>query len=138
MKLITSTFFFLIILTGCVKENVAPTEIKTNSSKTYGNIDKPKSEYWYNGTTGTALVRVICKNCTAIASFGDNTIPFLFNDEGVGYLKFTQEVGLPIYVAVCPDGTKAIKVDVLNPQNVALFSYSGTVTANWINTYIIK
>ncbi len=126
------------MLIGCAKENVAPIEIKGNSSKTYGNIDKSKSEYWYNGTTGTSLVRVICKNCTAIASFGNNAIPFLFNDDGVGYLKFTQNAGLPVYIAVCPDGTKAIKVDILDSRNIALFSYSGSVTANWINTYVIK
>lgn len=138
MKLITYTLFFASILTSCTKEDVVPIVVETNSVKTYGNNDTSNSEYWYNGTTGSSLVRVICKSCTASANFGGNAIPFLFNNEGVGYLKFTQKVGLPVYITVCPDGTKAIKVDVLNSQNIALFSYSGTVTANWINTYLIK
>jgi hypothetical protein len=133
MKLITYTIIFSVILTGCGKENLVP-----NSTNKYSDNYTSNSEYWYNGTTGTALVRVMCKNCTAIASFGDNAIPFLFNEDGVGYLKFTQKVGLPVYIAVCPDGTKAIKVDILDSRNMALFSYSGNVTANWINTYVIK
>ena len=131
----------VILLTGCVKENVAPIVLKADSpkkEKTYGDSDTSNPEYWYNGTKGTALVRVICKDCTAIASFGVDTVPFLFNDDGVGYLKYTPKVGLTVYIAVCPGGTKAIKADILDSKNIALFSYSGTGSSNWINTYLIN
>ncbi len=112
---------FVILLTGCVKENVAPILLNADSSKkekTYGDSDTSNPEYWYNGTKGMALVRVICKDCTAIASFGVDTVPFLFNDDSVGYLKYTPKVGLTVYHG----GTNAIKADILDSKNIALFS----------------
>jgi hypothetical protein len=120
-----------LLLTGCIKANIAPVSSKSNTSTT--QVDT----YWYNGTKGTALIRVTCNNCNAIATIGDATIPFLFNEQGVGQLKYTPAPGLAVYIAVCPDGVKAIKAEILDATNTSLYTYSG-VSGNWNNTYIIK
>ena len=135
------TLLFAVILAGCAKENIMPVSPKLTpqqNEKVYSDTDTSNPEYWYNGTTGTALVRVVCMDCTAIANFGSDYIPFMFNADGVGYLKYTPKTGMQVYIAVCPRGTKAIKADILDSKNVSLFSYSGTNTANWINTFVIK
>lgn len=131
---------FTILLTGCAKENVMPITAKqeTDEIKKVSSVSTTNSDYWYNGTLGTAEVRVSCKGCTAIASFGTDAIPFLFNEDGVGYLKYTPKAELPVYIAVCPGNSKAISVDILDSKNAKLFSYSGTISSNWINTFIIK
>lgn len=142
--------FYLIILfvlfTGCVKDYISPISTKTTStiktdtvkSITYSDTDTSNPEYWFNGSKGTALVRVICKDCDAIATIGNDTRPFLFNSDGVGYLKYTPAAGLSIYIAVCPGSTKEIKADIFDAKNLPLFNYSGVNTSNWIYTFVIK
>jgi hypothetical protein len=113
---------------------------KTDSLKTvsYNPTDTKNAYYWYNGTTGPAQIRVSCKDCSAIATIGNASIPFMFNDEGVAYLKYTPKTGLSIYIAVCPTGAKAINVDILDPNKAPLFNYAGVITANWLNTFVIR
>ena len=146
-----------ILLTGCLKAEIAPTPIVSSipeKSATAANAiakkdtvksvsyspdtDTSNPDYWYNGTKGTALIEVICKDCDAIATIGTTTIPFLFNANGVGVLKYTPAPGLVINIAVCPGSAKALKVDVLDSKNTALYSYSGIITGNWSSAYTVK
>lgn len=136
-----------LLLTGCLKANITPTfsknntgTIKTDTSN--GNINIAKADSvatydWYNGTTGTALIQVTCNDCNAIATIGNVTTPFLFNEQGVGQLKYTPASGLLVYIAVCPGSVKTIKADIFDETNTSLYTYSG-VSGNWSNTYIIK
>ncbi len=150
-----SIYFILtcILLTGCLKAEIAPTPLvpsttakSTTSTKTdtlksvsYSpDTDTSNPDYWYNGTKGTALIQVTCKECDAIATIGSNTIPFIFNAAGVGMLKYTPAPGLLINIAVCPGSTKSIKAEVLDTKNAALYSYSGVITGNWSGSYTIK
>jgi hypothetical protein len=152
-----SIYFILlasILLTGCLKAEIAPSpiatstavkaEVKTTKTDTVKTVsyspdtDTSNPEYWYNGTKGTALIQVTCKDCDAIATIGTVTIPFLFNANGVGVLKYTPAPGLLINIAVCPGSAKAIKADILDTKNVALYSYSGLITGNWSGTYTIQ
>ena len=129
-----------------MKEYITPVSAKTTGTVkadsvktiTYSDTDTSNPEYWYNGSKGTALIRVVCKDCSALATIGNDTIPFLFNAEGVGYLKYTPTAGLSISLAVCPGSTKEIKADIFDAKNVSLFTYSGVNTANWLNTFVIK
>ncbi|WP_377130521.1 hypothetical protein [Mucilaginibacter antarcticus] len=141
---------------GCKKENLSAispaqpviakaatatvTATKADSVKTtsYNPTNTSNPEYWYNGTTGTAQIRVSCKDCSAIAKIGETAVPFMFNDEGVGTLRYTPKTGLSIYIAVCPGGTKAATVDILDNNKASLFNYAGVITANWLNTFVIK
>lgn len=135
-----------VLFTSCMKASIAPISAKkisainadTLKSISYSPTDTSNPDYWYNGTKGTAVVRVTCKDCTAIATIGDQTIPFLFNDDGVGVLKYTPKAGLSIYIAVCPGGAKAIKADIFDSNSASLFTYSGGITSNWLNTFVIK
>lgn len=151
-----SIYFILlvpILLTGCLKAEIAPTPIvpstavknttttKTDTVKSISyspDTDTSNPEYWYNGTKGTAVIQVTCKDCDAIATIGTTTVPFIFNAAGVGMLKYTPAPGLAINIAVCPGGAKAIKADILDNKNVALYSYSGLITGNWSGTYTVK
>ena len=143
-----------LLLTGCLKADIAPTPTPTKSN-TIQNIsttkvdtvkgasyspdtDTSNPDYWYNGTKGTAVIQLTCKDCDAIATIGTVTIPFIFNAEGVGMLKYTPAPGLVIKLAVCPGSAKPIKADIFDGSNKALFSYSGTISGNWSGTYIIK
>ncbi|MGF7080430.1 hypothetical protein [Mucilaginibacter sp. UYCu711] len=137
-------FFFILFtlfLSSCVKENVSPVLTEpsdTNTNKIFSGINTSIPDYWFNGTKGSAVVRVICKDCTAIASFAGDAIPFLFNSDGIGYLKYNPAAGTPVYFAVCPGGNKAIKADVYDSKNQSVFSFSGTLVANWTNTFVVK
>jgi hypothetical protein len=155
-----SIYFILlasILLTGCLKADIAPTPIvsstpekNTTVTNAPGKTDTVKSvsyspdtdtsnpDYWYNGTKGTALIQVTCKDCDAIATIGTATIPFIFNAAGVGTLKYTPAPGLAIKIAVCPGSAKPIKADVFDNNNTALYSYSGVITGNWSGAYTIK
>ena len=152
-----SIYFILlasILLTGCLKAEIAPSpittsatakaEIKTTKTDTVKSVsyspdtDTSNPDYWFNGTKGTALIQVTCKDCDAIATIGTATIPFIFNAAGVGVLKYTPTPGLSINIAVCPGSTKPIKADILDSKNTALFSYSGTITGNWSGSYTVK
>lgn len=151
-----SIYFILasILLTGCLKAEIAPSPIitvttvkadakitKTDTVKTVSyspDTDISNPDYWYNGTNGTAIIQVTCKDCDAIATIGTTTVPFIFNAAGVGVLKYTPAPGLAIQIAVCPGSAKNIKADVLDSKNVALYSYSGLITGNWSGTYTIK
>jgi hypothetical protein len=155
-----SIYFILlasILLTGCLKAEIAPTPVasstpdknttaanatvKTDTVKSVSyspDTDTSNPDYWYNGTKGTALIQVTCKDCDAIATIGTITIPFLFNDNGVGVLKYTPALGLLINIAVCPGSAKPIKADVFDSKNTALYSYSGLITGNWSGAYTIK
>jgi hypothetical protein len=145
-----SVYIFLLsfLLTGCLKANIAPTSSisTTGTNKKVDSLSKnittsqaaPTNTYdWYNGTKGTAIIKVTCINCNAIATVGDVTIPFLFNDQGVGQLKYTPAPGLAVRIAVCPDGVKAMKAEIFDAANTSLYTYSG-VSGNWSNTYTIK
>jgi hypothetical protein len=151
-----SIYFTLasLLLIRCTKADIAPTSPKSNIS-TIQNVNTFKTDtlksvsynadtdtsnpnYWYNGTTGTALIQVTCKDCTAIATIGTTAIPFMFNANGVGVLKYTPAPGLPIQIDVCPNGNKTIKTEIFNNTNTALYSYSGAITGNWSGTYINK
>lgn len=100
-------------------------------------VDTAKAYDWYNGTKGTALIRVTCNNCNALATIGNVTVPFLFNEQGVGQLKYTPSPGLPIYIAVCPGSIKSIKAEIFDAANASLYTYS-SISGNWNSTYIVK
>lgn len=146
-----------ILLTGCLKAEIAPTPVvsstpeknataanatvKTDTVKSVSyspDTDTSNPDYWFNGTKGTAVIQVTCKDCDAIATIGTVTIPFLFNAAGVGVLKYTPAPGLAIQIAVCPGSAKPIKAEILDSKNTALYSYSGTITGNWSSAYTIK
>jgi hypothetical protein len=136
-----------LLLTGCLKANITPisskndiTPIKADSVKSTVNdlTDTSNPDYWYNGTKGTALIQVTCENCNAIATIGTTTVPFLFNSNGVGVLKYTPTPGLAISIAVCPGGVKSIKADIFDATNKSLYTYSAVSTGNWSGTYTIK
>ena len=155
-----SIYFILlasILLTGCLKAEIAPTPVvsstpdknttvanatvKTDTVKSVSyspDTDTSNPDYWYNGTKGTAMIQVTCKDCDAIATIGTVTVPFLFNDAGVGVLKYTPAPGLPILIAVCPGSAKPIKAEILDSKNTALYSYSAVITGNWSGAYTIK
>gem|GEM_PF-2865541 len=133
-----------LLLTGCLKANIAPVSPKSNTGtikadtlNSNTNIPQADTYDWYNGTKGTALIKVTCNDCNAIATIGNVTTPFLFNDQGVGQLKYTPASGLLIHIAVCPGGVKTIKADIFDATNTSLYTYSG-VSGNWNDTYIIK
>jgi hypothetical protein len=151
-------FLLSVLLTGCLKADIAPVPLKNNASSiktdtvaktintvkadtvnnnTIAQTDTSDANYWYNGTKGTALIQVTCADCTAIATIGDVSTPFLFNKQGVGLLKYTPASGLSVHIAVCPGSTKTMKVDIFDATNASLYTYSG-VSGNWINTYVIK
>jgi len=134
-----------VLLISCRKADIEPVStksaIKTDSLK--NNIysqdtNTSNPNYWYNGTTGTALIQVTCSNCTALATIGTETIPFLFNANGVGLLKYSPVSGLLVKIAICPTGTEAIKADVLGANGTPLYSYAGIISSNWSAAYIIK
>lgn len=136
-----------LLLTSCLKANIAPTSSKSNispvksdslKSTIYSPTDTSNPDYWYNGTTGPALIQVTCENCTAMATIGTATIPFLFNSDGVGVLKYTPTSGLTINIAVCSGGVKSIKAVVFDATNKSLYTYSGISTGNWSGTYTIE
>jgi hypothetical protein len=130
---------------GCSKGGITPASTPKNSIKTdtlnttiTTTKTNPVTTYdWYNGTTGTALIQVICNDCTAIATIGNVTTPFLFNDQGIGQLKYTPTPGLSVYIAVCPGTVKMIKADIFDATNTSLYTYSGA-TSNWNTTYTIN
>ncbi|GAB3902838.1 hypothetical protein [Mucilaginibacter boryungensis] len=136
-----------LLLASCIKESITPTSGKNNTSvikadtlsRNTGAIQSttPNTYDWYNGTTGTALIQVTCNNCTAIATIGNITTPFIFNEQGVGQLKYTPAPGLMIYIAVCPGSVKAIKATIFDAANTSLYTYSG-ISGNWNDTYIVK
>lgn len=152
----------LLISTGCQKTDVAPTVppeaastsltnntaviSSTNTTKidtekqTANNSDTDTSnpDYWYNGTKGTAIIKVTCKDCTAIATIGDFTLPFMFNADGVGMLKYTPAPGLLIKIAVCPAGAQALTADILDSSNKTSYSYAGVIPGNWSGSYLVK
>jgi enoyl reductase-like protein len=132
---------YLIILSllfaGCAKNTIAPVSSKINTSNTNNISNTQIDDYWYNGTKGTAVIRVTCNNCSAIATVGTATTPFLFNDQGVGLLKYTPTSGLSVYIAVCPGSVKQIKAEILDAKNTAIYTYSGVID-NWNTTYVIK
>ncbi|RYZ99669.1 MAG: hypothetical protein EOP47_16145 [Sphingobacteriaceae bacterium] len=146
-----------ILLTGCLKAEIAPSPIVPSTSEknaaaanttaktdTLKNVsyspdtDTSNPDYWFNGTKGTAIVQVTCKDCDAIATIGVTTVPFIFNAAGVGVLKYTPITGLPIQIAVCPGSAKSIKAEILDNKNAALYSYAGVITSNWSGSYTIK
>ena len=142
-----------LLITGCAKTDIAPAQAKsivevtktTTSVKidtvkaiTYSaDTDTSNPNYIYNGTTGPGLIQVTCKDCTALATIGDVTIPFIFNTDGIGKLKYTPASGLSIQIAVCPNNTKSVKADISN-GSTSVYSYSGIITSNWSGTYISK
>jgi len=146
MRFITYLILSSLLLTGCIKANVTPVSVKSaaittkaDSAKSVpGTVKADNSAYdWYNGTTGTATIQVTCNNCSAIATIGSVTTPFIFNNQGVGQLKYTPKSGLLIYIAVCPSKVEAIKADVFDASGNVLYTYSA-VSGNWSNSYIIK
>ncbi|MDB5004253.1 MAG: hypothetical protein JWQ34_2478 [Mucilaginibacter sp.] len=141
-----------MLLTGCLKTNIAPISSKSNistikadtlnSNIKNNNTNLTKADTlntydWYNGTKGTALIQVICNDCNAIATIGNVTTPFLFNEQGVGQLKYTPASDLLIHIAVCPGSVKIIKADIFDAKKALIYTYSG-VSGNWNDTYIIK
>jgi hypothetical protein len=151
----------LLLSTGCQKADIAPavpttttlaaksntgivqniTIAKTDTVKSVSysaDTDTSNPDYWYNGTKGTAVIKVTCKDCTAIATIGDFTLPFMFNADGIGVLKYTPTPGLLIKIAVCPIGTQLINADIFDASNKAAYSYSGVTHGNWSATYIVK
>ena len=124
-----------VLLTGCLKGGISPVSAK--NSVNAARADTTSTYDWYNGTTGIALVQVTCSNCTAIATIGNVSTPFIFNAQGLGQLKYTPVPGLSVYIAVCPGGIKTITADIFDITNTPLYSYAGT-GGNWNNTYIIK
>jgi len=124
-----------VLLTGCLKAGIAPVSPTTSVNAT--RVDTTNTFDWYNGTTGTAIIQVTCNNCTAIATVGTVSTPFIFNEQGVGQLKYTPAPGLSVYIAVCPGSIKAIAANIFDTTNTSLYSYSG-VTGNWNYTYVIK
>jgi hypothetical protein len=153
MKPIYLILLSSLLLTGCSKANIAPVppqnnngtikesgtiKVDTLSTNTATTQTATLNTYdWYNGTKGTALIQVTCTDCTAIATIGDVTIPFLFNEQGVGQLKYTPAPGLSVRIAVCPESVKTIKAEIFNATNTSLYAYSG-VSSNWSDTYVIK
>jgi len=146
MKLLYVALLSLTII-SCTKSYVAPvatkstvTAVKADSVKSniISDTDTSNPNYWYNGTTGTASIQITCTDCTAMATIGTQTIPFIFNANGVGKLKYIPAPGLSITIAVCPTGTKAIKAEVLGADNASLYSYSGIISTNWSGAYTIK
>jgi hypothetical protein len=141
------TIFLFIFLTGCLKANIAPTPFKNTTGTTKADsvnknivvtqVAAINAYDWYNGTKGTALIKVTCIDCNAIATIGDATMPFLVNEQGIGLLKYTPVPGLAIRIAVCPVSVKAMKVEILDATNTSLYTYAG-VTGNWSDTYTIK
>jgi hypothetical protein len=151
----------LLLSTGCLKADIAPTippatttsvkssvsavqNITTAKTDTVKSIsyspdtDTSNPDYWYNGTKGTAVIKVTCKDCTAIATIGEFTLPFMFNADGVGVLKYTPAPGLLIKIAVCPTGTQSLKADIFDNSSKSFYSYSGVIPGNWSATYIVK
>lgn len=136
-----------MFLTGCLKADITPISLKINTGTIKvdtlsGNAGTTQvaalNTYdWYNGTKGTALIKVTCNDCNAIATIGNVTVPFIFNEQGVGQLKYTPAPGLIVYVAVCPGEIKAIRAEIFDAANTSLYTYSG-VSSNWNNTYVIK
>lgn len=135
-----------LLFTGCLKANIAPiSSSNTNINKvdslskniTTAQVATANTYDWYNGTKGTALIQVTCKDCNAIATIGNVTIPFLFNEQGIGQLKYTPSPGLAIRIAVCPDSAKAMKVEILDTTNTPIYTYAG-VNGNWSNTYTLN
>ncbi|MCC8425947.1 hypothetical protein [Mucilaginibacter sp. UR6-11] len=136
-----------LLLTGCLKANIAPISSKNNTGAikpdTLGNNAGTTQGVtlntydWFNGTKGAALIQVTCNDCNAIATIGNVSIPFLFNGQGIGQLKYTPAPGLAVYIAVCPGAVKAIKAEIFDAANTSLYTYYG-VSGNWNNTYIIK
>jgi hypothetical protein len=124
-----------VLLTGCLKQGISP--VATKNTVIAPKTDSLSSYDWFNGTTGTALVQVTCTDCTAIATIGDVSTPFIFNAQGVGQLKYTPAVGLSVYIAVCPDGVKPIKADIFDKTHASLYSFAGN-SGNWNYTYIVK
>lgn len=149
--IITMKLIYLILssllLTACLKANVAPIATNNNispikadslNSTVYSSTDTSNPDYWYNGTTGTALIQVTCKDCSALATIGNVTIPFLFNSNGVGVLKYTPTPGLAINIAVCSKSVQSIKADVFDATNKSLYTYSGVCTGNWSGSYTVQ
>lgn len=130
-----SLIFLPLLLTACLKANVAPVSAKSTATTKAATLN---AYDWYNGTTGTALVQVTCKDCSAIATIGNVTIPFLFNEQGVGQLKYTPAPGMMVYIAVCPGGVKTIKADIFDAAHTSLYTYSAVTGSNWNNSYTIK
>jgi hypothetical protein len=136
-----------LLFTGCLKADIAPISPKNNpgaikadtvkSDAITTTADTSNTYDWYNGTKGTALIQVTCNNCTAIATVGNVTTPFLFNEQGVGELKYTPAAGLSVYIAVCPGGVKTIQANIFDTANTVLYTHSG-VSGNWNNTYVIQ
>jgi hypothetical protein len=152
-----------LLLTSCLKASIAPISSHGNTGINKANIaavsspadvDTNKADTltsnavvmpviiadaydWFNGTKGTALIQVTCINCSAIATIGDVTVPFLFNEQGIGLLRYTPRRGLTIRVAVCPESVKTIKAEIFDAANASLYSYS-RVSGNWNGTYVIK
>jgi len=145
MKPILYLILSSLLLTGCLKANVAPTTKADSAAHSNINITQAITTRvgtvdnydWYNGTKGSALIQVTCNDCTAIATIGDVTTPFLFNTQGVGQLKYTPAPGLSVYIAVCPGSTKTINAEIFDTSNILLYNYTG-VSGNWNNTYVIK
>jgi hypothetical protein len=131
--------FLSLLLVGCLKANISPVTSKSTSNTTTNAVktDSVATFDWYNGTKGTAIIKVTCNNCTAIATIGNVSTPFIFNEQGVGELKYTPASGLSVYIAVCPGSVKTIKADIFDTTSTSLYSYSG-VSGNWNSTYIIK
>ena len=148
-------YFILAVLlvTGCTKTDIAPAQAKSTTSTTQtttavkadtvksvtysADTDTSNPNYIYNGTTGPGLIQVTCKDCTALATIGTVTIPFIFNTDGVGKLKYTPASGLLIQIAICPNNTKSVKADI-SDGSTSVYSYSGIITSNWSGTYISK
>jgi hypothetical protein len=136
-----------VLLTGCLKANIAPVAAKATSTTTKVDslsrnvattqVTTSNTYDWYNGTKGTAIIQVTCKDCNAIATIGDATVPFLINEQGIGVLKYSPAPGLAVRIAVCPDGVKTMKVEIFNAANTPVYTYTG-VSGNWSDTYIVK
>jgi hypothetical protein len=141
-----------LLLTSCLKANIAPVSAGNVSNKKadslHTNTVQPVIQVapqvstsctydWYNGTKGTALIQVTCNDCSAIATIGDTTVPFLFDEQGIGSLKYTPAPGLAIRIAVCPGVVKAVKAEIFDATNTSLYVHNG-VSGNWSDTYTIK
>ena len=118
-----------------MKEAVKPASAQSVVAAT--KTDTASTYDIFNGTKGSALIKITCNQCTAIAMIGNETVPFIFSEQGVGELKYTPVSGLSVYIAICPDGTKPITADILDSNNKALYSYAAT-SGNWNTTFTIK
>lgn len=142
----------VVLVTGCTKNDIAPTQAKTITvntqtttavktdivkSVTYSDTDTSNPNYIYNGTTGAGLIQVTCKDCTALATIGNVTIPFIFNADGVGKLKYTPATSLSIQISICPNSTRSVNADI-SDGSTSVYSYSGIITSNWGGGYIYK